>query len=135
MSQNLGRSAGMSPEAFVYERRSSTISSPVPASTSGYILLEWVKPNEWHHFLLYAIGSDQHAESYYSWVVDGVELPISGPARIGTPESPYFFFEPIRVSGTVKLYVSNNGARDYPNSGDLPDDEYPYECVIIGRYE
>ena len=76
---------GIPPGNFVYERRSSTISEPVPALTSGYRLLYFQKPSHRERFLLYGVGTDQHTESDYTWVVDDVTLPISGAARVGTP--------------------------------------------------
>jgi len=125
---------GIPPKNFVYERRSSTLSDPIIAGMSGYQLLRWSVPPERDHLLLYGIGTDQHLNSRYTWVVDGVELPINGIARVGTPENPYFFPEPLYVSGTIVLYITNDNAVGYPNSGTLPDDEYPYECLIVGRF-
>lgn len=125
---------GVPPKNFVYERRSSTISDPIPSGVSGYALLRWTVPSNRHHLLLYGIGTDQHLNSTYTWMVDGVELPISGVARVGTPEQPYMFPEPIYVSGTILLYITNANAVAYPNTGTNPDDEYPYECLIVGRY-
>lgn len=131
----LTQHTGMPPSSFVYERRSSSIASPVPATTSNYELLRWVVPTGRDHFLLYGLGTDQHLDSDYKWIVDGVELPINGAARVGTPEEPYVFPEPIYVSGSVILYITNDNAVAYPNAGVLPDDEYPYECMIYGRFE
>lgn len=126
---------GIPPGNFVYERRASTISSPVPNNTSGYLLLRWTKPSNRDHFLLYGIGTDQHLNSYYEWIIDGVVLPISGEARVGAPENPYVFPEPIYVSGTIVLKVSNNNAVAYPRVDPSdPDAEYSYECIIVGRY-
>ena len=126
---------GIPPGNFVYERRASTIADPVPALTTNYRLLYWNKPTDRDKFLLYGLGSDQHLNSTYTWVVDGVTLPISGDARVGSIESPYFFPEPILVTSTVILYVTNSGAVAYPrvDAAD-PDAEYPYECLIFGRY-
>lgn len=129
------RSIGMPPSSFVYERRSSTITDPIPAFTSGYELLRWNVPEERDHFLLYGLGTDQHLNSVYTWIVDGVELPINGAARIGSPEEPYIFPEPLYISGSIVLTITNGNAVAYPNVGVLPDDEYSYECMIYGRYE
>jgi hypothetical protein len=126
---------GIPPGNFVYERRSSTIADPIPALTSGYRLLYFQKPTSRERFLLYGIGTDQHPDSDYTWVVDDVTLPISGAARVGTPEKPYVFPEPIVVSGSIVLYVTNNNAVAYPRAdASDPDAEYPYECLIYGRY-
>jgi len=125
---------GIPPINFVYERRSSTISDPVPSGASGYVLLRWDVPESRDHLLLYGIGSDQHLNSTYTWVIDGVTLPVSGEARVGTPEQPYMFPEPIFVSGNITLYINNDNAVGYPNVGGNPDDEYSYECLIVGRY-
>jgi len=125
---------GIPPANFVYERRASTLSNPIPSGASGYVLLRWEVPVSRDHLLLYGIGTDQHLNSMYTWTVDGVVLPISGVARVGTPEQPYLFPEPIYVSGSIILYINNSNAVGYPNVGNLPDDEYPYECLIIGRY-
>lgn len=142
MMIELTQQTGMPPRSFVYERRSSTLTNPIPALTSNYELLRWVVPNDRNHFLLYGLGTDQHLNSDYKWVVDGVELPINGSARVGTPEEPYIFPEPIYVSGTVVLYITNDNTVDYPNSTipappllRTPYDEYPYECMIYGRCE
>lgn len=125
---------GIPPKNFVYERRSSTLTNPIAAATSGNVLLRWTVPSNRDHLLLYGIGTDQHLNSTYTWTVDGVELPISGVARVGTPEQPYMFPEPIYVSGIIILYITNDNLVAYPNTGNLPDDEYPYECLIVGRY-
>ena len=125
---------GIPPKNFVYERRASTISNPIPAGASGYVLLRWEVPKIRDHLLLYGIGTDQHLNSMYVWTVDGVVLPISGEDRVGDPEHPYMFPEPIYVSGTIVLYINNGNLVGYPNVGGNPDDEYPYECLIIGRY-
>lgn len=126
---------GIPPGNFVYERRASTLAVPVPGVTSGYMLLHWTKPSNRDHFLLYGIGTDQHLNSYYEWSVDNVVLPISGEARVGAPEDPYVFPEPIYVSGTIVLKVSNGNGVGYPRIDPSdPDAEYSYECVIVGRY-
>lgn len=125
---------GIPPKNFVYERRASTLSNPIPSGASGYVLLRWTIPSTRHHLLLYGIGTDQHLNSTYTWTVDGVELPISGAARVGTPDEPYMFPEPLYVSGSIVLYISNDNAVGYPNAGGKPDDEYSYECIIVGRY-
>lgn len=128
------RHIGIPPSTFVYERRSSSLSDPVPAQTSGFVLLRWEKPQEYTHFLLYSVGTDQHMSSNYTWVVDGTSLPISGPARVGSIDNPYVFPEPLMVSGNIKLYIENANLVSFPNTGTNPEDEFPYECVICGRY-
>jgi len=134
----LTQQTGMPPSSFVYERRSSTLTNPVPASATNYELLRWSVPSDRNHFLFYGLGTDQHLNSEYRWVVDGVELPINGSARVGTPEKPYVFPEPMYVSGTIVLYITNDNAVGYPNTDNTPpypDDEYSYECMIYGRCE
>jgi len=120
---------------LIYERRSSTMAKPVPALTSNYELLKWSVPDNMDHFLLYGIGTDQHQNSTYKWVVDDVELPINGTSRVGTLLNPYVFPIPIFVSGTISLYVTNDNTDPYPNIHGRVDDAFPYECVIYGRYE
>jgi len=118
----------------VYYRQASTLASPVPASTSNFILINWQMPTNHDLMLLYAVGSDQHANSVYNWVVDGITLPISGTAKPGGIYDPLIFPEPLRVTQSVILYVTNNNASAYPNSGILPGDQIPYEGVMIGRW-
>jgi hypothetical protein len=126
---------GIPPSNFVYERRSSTIADPVPGVTTDYRLLYWTKPSDRDKFLLYGVGTDQKLESEYTWVVDGVTLPISGAARVGSLEQPYVFPEPLLVTSTIILYVTNNNAGAYPRADPAdPDAEYPYEGLIYGRY-
>jgi hypothetical protein len=128
---------GIPPINIVYERRSSTYTNPIPGGTSSYPLLYWTVPPTRDHFLLSGIGSDQHLSSYYTWTVDGVVLPVSGAARIGSLEQPFIFPEPIYVSGTVTLYISNfnTNTSGYPRVDSTdPEAEYSYECVMIGRY-
>lgn len=122
------------PQNFVYERRASTIGSPVPASTSGYVLLEWYVPKN-KFALIYAVGTDQHTSSYYMWAFDGYTLPISGPARAGSVEHPYVFPEPIVVSSQIVLYIENGNTFAVPNTNGGPQDEFPYECIVHGRVE
>ncbi len=123
------------PQNFVYERRASTLTSSVPATTSGYKLLEWYVPRGKPAAVIYSIGTDQHMSSTYTWVFDGYSLPISGAASPGSIEHPYIFPEPILVSSSIILYIGNANAVAYPNTGVKPDDEFPYECVVNGRYE
>ena len=119
---------------LVYERRSSTLTDPIPAHTTDYELLNWSVPKGRDHFLLYGLGTDQHLNSNYKWVVDDVELPINGSSRIGTVEKPYIFPEPIFVSGTISLYITNDNDIPYPNTFHIVY-AYPYECMIYGRCE
>lgn len=119
---------------LVYRRVSSTYDEPVPANTKDYKLMEWQIPSRVGYFYLYAVGTDQHDNSYYKWIVDGRELPISGPVAVGSVDSPFYFPSPIRVSRYISLYVTNNNDVPYPNTGPDPLDPVPYECVIIGRW-
>ena len=125
---------GLAPNNFVYERRASTLTSSVPAGSSGYTLLYWTVPHGYDHALVGAVGTDQHLSSYYTWVVDGVDLPISGPASVGSAQEPFVFPVPLYVSGYIALYINNFNTVAYPNTGTNPDDEYGYECVFIGQY-
>ena len=122
------------PQNFVYERRSSTIGTPVPASTSGYLLLEWFVPKD-KIAIIYAVGNDQHASSTYTWTFDNYNLPISGPARVGSIEHPYVFPEPISVSSVIRMYLENGNAITIPNVTGVVQAETPYECVMHGRVE
>lgn len=119
---------------FVYRRVASTYDEPVPANTKDYKLFEWKIPSRVGYFYLFAVGTDQHDNSYYRWVVDGEELPINGPVAVGTVDDPFYFPSPIRVYNRITLYVSNFNDKEYPNTGSDPLDPVPYECVIIGRW-
>ncbi len=119
---------------FVYERRSSTLANPVPANTTNYLLLTYAKPLTRGDLLLTAVGTDQHDNSIYTWVVDGVTLPISGAARAGSIFQPFVLPDPVRVKTNVILYVTNNNGVAYPNNGLDPADQMPYECVMIARW-
>jgi hypothetical protein len=126
---------GIPPGNFVYERRASTIAEPVPGLATGYRLLHFRKPRDRDKLLVYSVGTDQHLGSVYTWKIDGVELPISGEARVGSIENPFVFPEPLIVTDSIELYIDNTNAVEYPrvDSSD-PDAEYSYECVICGRY-
>jgi len=132
LSDKVGR--GMKPSDLVYERFASTLTVPVPASTSGHILVNWSIPQNRNAFLVYAVGNDQHDSSYYTWVFDGTTMPISGSAKVGGIYDPLVFPEPIRVETSILLYIRNDNAKAYPNSGTIPTDQIPYEAVIIGRW-
>lgn len=124
------------PTDFVYERVSSTLENPVPPRTENYLLLDWNEPERTGRpFFLVAVGSDQHDNSYYRWVVDDITLPISGPARAGSIFNPLVFPRPILVRRYVRLFVSNFNDVPYPNNNlNLLSDLVPYEGVIYGYW-
>lgn len=117
---------------LVYERVASTLVAPVPAATTDYVLINWSIPNTRKGMLLTSVGSDQHDNTYYTWIVDGVTLPISGSARAGSILQPYMFDSPIRVETSIVLRVTNGNAVAYPNAGPNPSDAIPYEGVFTG---
>lgn len=128
----------ITPCDLLYERRSSTLSSAVLANTSGYVLLEYFVPNN-KNVIVYAVGSDQHQSSNYTWVFDGIILPISGPARPGSIEYPYKFPEPILISSSIYVFIQNANPVAYPSLAPgapaATEDQFPYECVVEGRLE
>jgi len=117
---------------LVYERVASTLAAPVPAGASDYVLINWTVPNTRKGILLTSVGTDQHDNTRYTWVVDGVILPISGSARAGSILQPYVFGSPIRVVSSIVLRITNNNAVAYPNPGNHPSDSVPYEGVFSG---
>ena len=124
------------PTDFVYERRASTLSNPVPAGAKKYKLIEWNEPERLGKtFYLVGLGSDQHDNSYYYWLVDGRELPISGEARAGTIYEPFIFPRPIKVVRRIVFMVDNNNDKAYPNPGGEPEDKIPYEGMFFGFWE
>lgn len=123
------------PSNFVYERKSSSLAVPVPANTTGYKLIDWTNPNyPTKQLILEAIGTDQHDNSVYTWIIDGTVLETSGPARVGSVTKPFEFKSEIRVSNSVVLTIDNNNGVGYPNAGINPIDATPYEAVFIGRW-
>jgi hypothetical protein len=134
MAIKIGKLEGVVGGDFIYERKSSSLSSPVPANTTNYLLLLWIKPLTRGDALLTAVGTDQHDNSIYTWVVDGVTLPISGSARVGSIHDPFVFPDPIRVQSSVILYITNKNGVAYPNNGLELSDSIPYEGVMIARW-
>ena len=134
MTIRFGKSEGVIGGDFLYERKSSSLANPVPPGAAKYILLSWSKPLTRGDALLTAVGTDQHDNSVYTWVVDGVTLPISGAARVGSIHDPFKFPDPIRVKSSVMLFIANNNAVAYPNNGLNPSDQIPYEGVMIARW-
>jgi hypothetical protein len=123
------------PSNFVYERRASTLAVPVPASAVGYKLIDWTNPYyPTKQLILEAIGTDQHDNSIYTWVIDGVVLESSGAARVGSVTEPFKFGSEIRVTNSIALLIDNNNGVGYPNAGINPIDATPYEGVFIGRW-
>lgn len=119
---------------FIYERKSSSLANPVVAGASNTLLLQWVKSAARGDALLIAVGTDQHDNSIYTWIVDGVTLPISGSARVGSIHDPFVFPDPVRVQSSVALYITNNNSVAYPNNGLDPSDQIPYEGVMVARW-
>lgn len=128
---------GVEPSDFVYERVASTFDNPVPAKAKKYRLLNWRQPETKRRtFLLYALGTDQHDNSYYYFYFDGRYMEqISGPAAIGTILQPFKFPKPIKIKRSIELYIDNNNDVPYPNPGDKPSDIVPYEAVIVGVWK
>lgn len=134
MANMFNQARGMEPEDLFYFRVASTMANPVPANTSGYPLMNFQMPTNHERLLIYTIGTDQHMSSTYTWIVDGVVLPVSGTAGVGSIYAPLTFPEPLKVTQSVLLYIENGNGVPYPNSGLNPDDKIPYEGVMIGRW-
>ncbi len=125
------------PSSFVYERQASGTSSvaPIAAHSAGTQLINWVNqyyPNR--VLILEMLGSDQHDNSVYTWIIDDVTLELSGPARAGSIEKPFVFSVPITVRRTVQLLIDNDNGVAYPNAGPNPSDATPYEGLFIGHW-
>jgi len=88
---------------LVYERVASTLAAPVPAGASDYVLINWTVPNTRKGILLTSVGTDQHDNTRYTWVVDGVILPISGSARAGSILQPMSL--DLRSGWCLRLYL------------------------------
>lgn len=123
------------PDNFVYERVASTYLAPVTAGATDYALIDYIVPTTQTALYLYGVGSDQHDNSTYEWVVDTKNLAINGSARAGSIADPYIFPAPIRVTSRIRLLITNNNAVAYPNNGTEPSDAVPYEGVFFGRWE
>lgn len=128
---------GVEPTDFVYERVASTMDNPVPAHAKKYKLLDWKQPQSRNRtFLLCALGTDQHDNSFYYFHIDGRYMEtISGPAAIGSIMQPFKFPQPIKVRKSIELYIDNNNDVPYPNPGNKPSDIVPYEVVIVGVWK
>lgn len=130
------RPAKIRPEELVYERVASTLIAPVAAGAEDHVLLSWVNPYyRKRNLLVLGIGTDQHDNSVYTWTFDDVELPFSGPARVGAVASPLWLPIPIVVTSTIELAITNNNLVAYPNEGTDVSDVVPYEGLIIGVWE
>ena len=131
-----GSSNVMRASALFYERRASTLIDPVPADTEGYSLLYYNKTDP-RPLKIVSLGTNQHDNSVYHWIVDGEEVEaISGPAAIGSITQPYVFPKPIRVYVSIELRVDNLNLKAYPNdSATSMVDRVPYECVVNGIWE
>jgi hypothetical protein len=125
-------------DAFLYERNASTLVEPVPAGARDHDVLFWENPHYLQkNVIIYALGSDQHEDSYYHWYIDGVEIDaLSGPARFGSIEFPFVLPKPVRVRRSIRLAVDNNNSKPYPNPDAMvPADLIPYEGVVYGLWE
>ena len=125
----------MNASSLFYERRASTLINPVPANTVGHQLFYFEKKTE-RPLKITSLGTNQHDNSVYHWIIDGTEIEaISGPA-IGTVLEPYVFPKPIRVYVSIELRIDNYNLKAYPNeSADTMVDRIPYECVVNGIWE
>jgi hypothetical protein len=134
MTITFGQSTGIIAGDLIYERVASSLASPVNAGEQNRLLVSWIKPQTRGDAMLLGVGTDQHDNSLYSWVVDGVVLPISGAVRVGTVTEPFYFPLPIRVKVSVQLYVTNNNGVAYPNGGLDPANQIPYEGVMLAKW-
>jgi hypothetical protein len=125
---------GIDPENFIYVRNASTLAIPIVAGAQNYTLISWVKDPSQGNALIEAIGTDQHDNSIYTWVIDGTTMPFSGSARVGSIQQPYEFLDPIICQQSVLLYITNNNSIAYPNNGVDPADAIPYEGLFTGRW-
>jgi hypothetical protein len=126
----------ISPTDLVYVRKASTLTDPVPAGASDFALISWENPNyPSRRLILEALGTDQHDNSAYKWIIDGYELSISGPAAVGSVTNPMKLDSQITVSQSIKLLITNTNGVDYPNTvGSLLLDRVPYEGVFVGHW-
>lgn len=126
----------LSPTDIVYIREASSLSSPVSAGAIDYVLIDWVNPNYPSRSLhITELGTDQHDNSVYKWMIDGYNLPLSGRAAAGTIMKPFVFKDPIVVLESIQLLITNNNGVDYPNSsGSGLLDKIPYEGVVVGNW-
>lgn len=134
MSVSFEKATSIIGSDLIYERVASSFADPVNPGVQDKVLMAWVKSPTRGDALILAIGTDQHDNSYYKWVVDGVVLPISGSARAGSISEPFILPTPIRVKRSVILYITNSNGVAYPNNGLDPANIQPYECVMIGRW-
>jgi len=143
MAISFGNSSGSATEvvdigAFMYERSASTLTEPVPAGARDHTVLYWENPyNMQKNLIVYAVGSDQHEDSYYHWYIDDQEVAsLSGPARVGSIELPFIFPKPVRVRKSIRLAVDNFNSKSYPSSDAMvPADLIPYEGIVYGLWE
>lgn len=126
----------MSASSLFYERVASTLIKPVPANTKGYTLFRYEKTDP-RPLRITSLGTSQHDNAVYHWIIDGVELKaISGPAAVGTILKPYVFPRPIRVYVSIELRVDNLNLKAYPNDAATSMvDRIPFECVVNGIWE
>jgi hypothetical protein len=134
MTITFGKSTGIIAGDLIYERAASSLALPVNPAEQNHLTISWIKPVTRGDALLLGVGTDQHDNSLYSWVVDGVVLPISGAVRVGSVTDPFYFPVPIRVKSSVLLYITNNNAVAYPNNGIDPADQIPYEGVMVAQW-
>ena len=130
MTITMSTPRGIDPQNFIYVRNASTLAIPVVAGAQNYVLISWVKPPTQGNALIESIGTDQHDNSIYTWVIDGNTMPFSGAARVGSIQNPYVFQDPVICQNSVFLYITNNNLIAYPNNGVDPADAIPYRGVI-----
>jgi len=134
MTISMSTPRGVDPENFIYVRNASTLANPVIAGAQNYVIISWVKDPSQGNALIESMGTDQHDNSLYTWVIDGTTMPFSGAARVGSIAEPYVFKDPIICQQLVLLYITNNNAIAYPNNGADPADLIPYEGIFTGRW-
>jgi len=126
----------MNASSLFYERVASTLDEPVPADTRSYRLFRFEKDDP-RPLRITSIGTSQHDNAAYHWIIDGTELKaVSGPAAIGSILNPYKFPKPIRVYVSIELRVDNLNLKPYPNDDATSlVDRMPFECVVNGIWE
>ena len=135
MTITMSTPRGIDPQNFIYVRNASTLAIPVVAGDSELRSHLVGKTSAIQgNALIESIGTDQHDNSIYTWVIDGNTMPFSGAARVGSIQNPYVFQDPVICQNSVFLYITNNNLIAYPNNGVDPADAIPYEGLFTGRW-
>lgn len=134
------------PRSVHIEMTSSTVAAPVVAG-AGYTtgvpehkLLSLSRgTGSWgenQYLVVYAIGTDTHADSFYRWVVDNQDYDsISRRTPVGSIINPYYFpGGGEKAYENVQLWITNESASGIPNTGSGTSDEEPYQGVVHGRF-